>query len=118
MLRAIDNGSDLVLGSRRVPGGGYPEHWDHVRLFLSRAGGFLARLILFFPFPEFRVITDPTTGLKATRVEGPFQKLDFSAFRSRSFGYKIEMLFRLTELGARISEVPLQFRTREPGKAR
>ena len=73
---------------------------------------------MFFPFPEFRVITDPTTGLKATRVEGPFQKLDFSAFRSRSFGYKIEMLFRLTELGARISEVPLQFRTREAGESK
>ena len=51
MLGAIDNGSDLVLGSRRVPGGGYPEHWDRVRLFLSRAGGFLARLILVLPLP-------------------------------------------------------------------
>ena len=118
MLRAIDRGSDLVLGSRRVPGGGYPERWDPLRLFLSRAGGFLARLILFFPYPEFRVITDPTTGLKATRVEGPFRMLDFDAFQNRGFGYKVEMLFRLTELGARISEVPLQFRTREAGESK
>ena len=107
LLRAIDNGSDLVLGSRRRPGGGYPERWDPLRLFFSRAGGFLARLILFFPSPEFCVITDPTTGLKATRVDGPFQRLDFGSIRSRGFGYKVEMLFRLAQLGARISEVPL-----------
>jgi dolichol-phosphate mannosyltransferase len=118
MLRAIDSGSDLVLGSRRLSGGGYPERWDPLRLFLSRAGGFLARLILFFPHPEFRIITDPTTGLKATRVEGPFRMLDFAAFRNRGFGYKVEMLFRLTELGARISEVPLQFGTRKAGESK
>ncbi len=118
LLRAVDGGSDLVLGSRRLPGGGYPAHWDPLRLFLSRAGGFLARCILFFPFREFKAITDPTTGLKATRVEGPFQKLDFQTFKNRGFGYKIEMLYRLVELGARISEVPLQFQARASGESK
>ena len=118
MLRAIDGGADLVLGSRRVPGGGYPEHWDPLRLFLSRAGGFLARLILFFPFRAFKAITDPTTGLKATRVQGPYQGLNFDSFRNRGFGYKVEMLFRLVELGARVSEVPLKFRTRTSGESK
>ena len=118
LLRAIDNGSDLVLGSRRRPGGGYPQRWDPLRLLLSRAGGFLARLILFFPSPQFRVIMDPTTGLKATRVDGPFQKLDFGSFSTRGFGYKIEMLFRLAQGGARISEIPLQFRARAAGESK
>jgi dolichol-phosphate mannosyltransferase len=118
MLYAIDEGCDLVLGSRRLPGGGYPARWDPLRLFLSRVGGFLARVILFFPFPEFKAITDPTTGLKATRVDGPFRKLDFSAFANRGFGYKIEMLFRLAQMGARIGEVPLRFRTRAAGESK
>ena len=118
LLRAIDGGSDLVLGSRRRPGGGYPERWDPLRLLFSRAGGFLARLILFFPTRAFWTVTDPTTGLKATRVKGPFQRLDLGSIRSRSFGYKIEMLFRLARLGARISEVPLQFRARDAGESK
>ncbi|HUI72864.1 MAG TPA: GtrA family protein, partial [Spirochaetia bacterium] len=96
----------------------YPERWDPLRLFLSRAGGFMARLILFFPFAEFKVVTDPTTGLKATRVDGPFRRLDFTTFANRGFGYKVEMLFRLAEMGARISEVPLQFRTRVSGESK
>jgi len=66
LLLAIDDGSDLVLGSRRRPGGGYPAHWDSLRLLFSRAGGFLARLILFFPSRDFWIVTDPTTGLTAT----------------------------------------------------
>ncbi len=118
LLRKIEAGSDLVLGSRRRPGGGYPERWDLLRLFFSRAGGFMARLILFFPSRAFWTVTDPTTGLKATRVEGPFGRLDLGSIRSRGFGYKIEMLFRLANLGARISEVPLQFRARDSGESK
>ncbi len=118
LLREIERGSDLVLGSRRRPGGSYPKHWDPLRLFFSRAGGFLARLILFFPSPTFRAITDPTTGLRATKVDGPFGRLDLGAIRSRGFGYKIEMLFHLSRLGARISEIPLQFRSRPGGESK
>lgn len=118
LLRSIDRGSDLVLGSRRRRGGGYPERWDPLRLFLSKAGGFVARLLMFFPFPEFRLITDPTTGLKATRVDGPFRQLDFSSFGTRGFGYKIEMLFRLAALGARIEEIPMRFRARASGESK
>jgi dolichol-phosphate mannosyltransferase len=118
LLGAIDNGADLVLGSRRRPGGSYPSRWDPMRLFLSRAGGFFARLILFFPSPAFWTVTDPTTGLKATRVNGPFQSLDLSTIRNRGFGYKVEMLFRLVQLSARIAEVPLQFRTRATGESK
>ena len=101
-----------------VPAGAIPSGWDLLRLFFSRAGGFLARLILFFPSRAFWTVTDPTTGLKATRVEGPFGRLDLGSIRSRGFGYKIEMLFRLANLGARISEVPLQFRARDSGESK
>lgn len=118
LLRTIDDGADLVLGSRRLPGGSYPERWDPVRLFFSRAGGFLARLILFYPSRTFWTVTDPTTGLKATRVDGPFRRLDLSTIRNKGFGYKVEMLFRLAQLDARIAEVPLQFRTRATGESK
>lgn len=118
LLRAIDAGADMVLGSRRRKGGGYPQRWDPFRLFLSKVGGFAARVLMFFPFAEFRSITDPTTGLRATRVSGPYQRLDFDSFGTRGFGYKIEMLFRMAESGARISEIPLRFLSRETGESK
>jgi dolichol-phosphate mannosyltransferase len=118
LLRALDQGADLVLGSRRRPGGSYPRRWSIVRRFLSEVGGFLSRVLLFFPLKAFWQVTDPTTGLKATRVDDRFRSLDFASFLSTGFGYKLEMLFRLVQAGARIREVPLQFRLREAGESK
>jgi dolichol-phosphate mannosyltransferase len=118
LLRGLDQGADLVLGSRRRPGGSYPRRWSIARRFLSEVGGFLSRVLLFFPLKTFWQVTDPTTGLKATRVDDRFRRLDFESFLSKGFGYKLEMLFRLVQAGARVREVPLQFRLREAGESK
>ena len=118
LLAELDKGADLVLGSRRRPGGSYPRGWSLVRRFLSEVGGFASRVLLFFPLKAFRQVTDPTTGLKATRVDTRFRGLDFESFLNRGFGYKLEMLFRLVQAGARVTEVPLQFRLREAGESK
>jgi dolichol-phosphate mannosyltransferase len=118
LLAELDAGADLVLGSRRRPGGSYPKHWSLIRRFFSTVGGFLSRLVLFFPFRSFWAVTDPTTGLKATRVDERFRALDFGSFISLGFAYKLEMLFRLVNSGARVREIPLQFRLRETGESK
>ncbi len=118
LLERIEGGADVVMGSRRARGGGYPARWSPWRLFLSRVGGFVARMLLFFPTRAFRQVTDPTTGLRATRVSGFGDRLDFSAFRTRGFAYKIEMLYRLVRLGARIDEIPLVFQVRTAGESK
>ena len=118
LLAELDKGADLVLGSRRRPGGSYPRGWSLVRRFLSEVGGFASRVLLFFPLKAFRQVTDPTTGLKATRVDTRFRGLDFESFLNRGFGYKLEMLFRLVQAGAKVTEVPLQFRLREAGESK
>ncbi len=118
LLERIEAGADLVLGSRRVRGGGYPSGWDLHRLFLSLVGGFVTRFLLFFPTRTFRLVTDPTTGLKATRVAGFAERLDFESFHSRGFAYKIEMLYRVIRMGAVVAEIPLQFAARSAGESK
>jgi len=118
VLAKMEDGADCVLGSRRIPGGSYPSGWDFRRLVYSRVGGFVARVLLFFPGRGFWRVTDPTTGLKATRVRGCLDKLDFSTFISRGFGYKLEMLYKIVEGGGRIEEIPLAFRLREAGESK
>jgi dolichol-phosphate mannosyltransferase len=118
LLAELDRNADLVLGSRKRPGGSYPRGWSFVRRFLSEVGGFASRVLLFFPLKAFWQVTDPTTGLKATRVDARFRSLDFGSFLSRGFGYKLEMLFHLVHSGARVREVPLQFRLRESGESK
>lgn len=118
LLARLDAGADLVLGSRKRPGGSYPHGWSLLRRFFSTVGGLAARIILFFPSRAFREVTDPTTGLKATRVDERFRALDFTSFLSGGFAYKLEMLARLVRAGARVQEIPLQFRLRDAGESK
>ena len=118
MLEEIDNGADYVLGSRKIKGGSNPKGWGFKRVFFSEFGGFTARFILFFPFKNFFRITDPTGGLKASRVKGFVDRMDMDHLYSRSFAYKLEFLYKMVQLKAKVKEIPVQFGLRESGASK
>lgn len=120
MLQAMEDGFDYVIGSRKIKGGSNPKGWGFKRLFFSEFGGFVARFIMFFPFKNFWQVTDPTTGLKITRVKGFIDhlNLDFSHLYTRSFGYKLQLLFETLKLGAKFKEIPLNFQVRNAGESK
>lgn len=122
MLKAMDDGYDYVIGSRKIKGGSNPKGWGFKRVFFSEVGGLVARLIMFFPFKNFFKVTDPTTGLKITRVKGFIDKmnLDWKGNRllTKSFGYKLQLLFETLKMGAKFKEIPLQFHVRDAGESK
>jgi dolichol-phosphate mannosyltransferase len=120
MLKAMEEGYDYVIGSRKIEGGSNPKGWGFKRVFFSEFGGFVARFIMFFPFKNFFKVTDPTTGLKVTRVKGFVDKMDMNYNRllTRSFGYKLQLLFETLKMGAKFKEVPLQFHVRNAGESK
>lgn len=118
MLKEISKGADYVLGSRKIEGGSNPKGWGFKRLFFSEVGGFVARSVLFFPTKNFFKITDPTTGFKASRVKGFVDTMDMDHLYTRSFGYKLEFLYKMIQLGAKVKEIPLQFGLRETGESK
>lgn len=118
LLNEINLGYDYVLGSRKIKGGTNPKGWGFKRLFFSEVGGMVARIVLFFPTKYFFKITDPTTGLKASRVEGFVDKMDMDHLYSRSFGYKLEFLYKMVKLGADVKEIPMQFGLRTAGESK
>ena len=120
MLKAMEDGYDYVIGSRKIPGGSNPKGWGFKRVFFSEVGGFTARLIMFFPFKNFFKVTDPTTGLKVTRVKDFVDKMDmnYSRLLTRSFGYKLQLLYETLQMGAKFKEVPLQFHVRNAGESK
>lgn len=115
LLKEIDNGADYVMGSRKIKGGSIPNGWGLKRVFFSQMGGFVARLVMFFPLKLFWLVTDPTTGLKASRVNGFVDRMDMDHLHSLKFAYKIEFLFQMVALGAKIKEIPLKFQLRHSG---
>jgi len=117
-LKEIDDGYDYVLGSRKIKGGSNPKGWGLDRVFWSEVGGFSARTLMFFPTKYFFKITDPTGGFKASRVKGFVDTMDMDHLYSRSFGYKLEFLYKMTKLGAKVKEIPLQFDVRTVGESK
>jgi dolichol-phosphate mannosyltransferase len=110
LLRRIDQGADLVLGSRYVPGGGV-ENWGLARRFISRGGCFYARTILGVP------INDLTGGFKCFRRE-VLETIDLDGIQSSGYGFQIEMTYRAWQLGFRVEEVPIIFVDRAIGSSK
>jgi len=121
MLEAMDEGYDYVIGSRKIKGGSNPKGWGFKRVFFSEFGGFTARFIMFFPFKNFFKVTDPTTGLKVTRVKGFVDKMNMdykNHLLTKSFGYKLQLLFETLKMGAKFKEIPLEFHVRNAGESK
>jgi dolichol-phosphate mannosyltransferase len=115
LVKKFDEGYDYVIGSRFVKGGSIPKDWSFYRKFLTRYGGLFSRAVLFFP--QINRVKDTTTGLKLTRVKNVLDKVDFSKISS-GFFYKTQMLYQIVNMGARIVEIPIQFRLREKGESK
>jgi dolichol-phosphate mannosyltransferase len=64
LLKAIENGADIAIASRYVPGGGV-RNWYWYRKLISKGAIMLGRLAL----PKIRNIKDPVSGFFALRRE-------------------------------------------------
>jgi len=112
LLKAIDGGADVVLGSRFVRGGSIPREWAFKRKFFSIFGNLLARAVLgMWP------IHDLTTGFRASKTEF-LKKVDFNQFFPRGYAYKVQLIHALYFAGAKIVEVPINFAEREKGESK
>lgn len=113
LVTAIEEGADYAIGSRFVEGGSIPEDWALYRKFLSWGGNIFSKFVLGI----FNV-NDFTSGFKASRVKGYVDRLDLDSVLSQGFAYKIDLLYRMHRLGAKIKEVPIDFRIREEGDSK
>ena len=114
MLQDISTGSDLVLGSRYIKGGGIPHTWPWYRKFLSVMGNHFIRLVM----GNFK-IRDWTTGYRAIRTSVVTDIL--SSMRNAAFhGYtwQIGFLVKTIAKGYKVSEVPFYFRDRTEGSSK
>lgn len=113
LIAQIDAGYDYIIGSRYIEGGSIPSGWGFNRKFLSVVGNLVARTLLILP-----QIHDVTTGYKLSRVKGFMDKFNFTTLLSRSFAYKVHLLFYMVQAGAKTKEVPIQFMPRTAGESK
>lgn len=109
LLAALDE-SDLVIGSRYVPGGALV-NWPKQREVLSRGANVYSRLALGVP------VNDMTAGFRAYRAR-VLAALPLGAVASAGYCFQIDLTLRTAEAGFDIVEVPITFTEREIGTSK
>lgn len=113
-LQKIDEGYDMVLGSRYIPGGSIPADWGFHRKFLSVVGNMVIMTIL----TNFR-IRDWTTGYRAiTRRVYESVYLELTSERFSGYTFQIGFLHKAISKGFTVAEIPFHFKDRTFGKSK
>lgn len=113
-LDDIEKGSEMVLGSRYIRGGGIPDDWGFHRKFLSVVGNIVIMLVL----TDFR-IRDWTGGYRAI-TEKVYRAVEPEMHGERFTGYtfQIGFLHKAVRKGFKITEVPFKFVDRTIGQSK
>lgn len=107
LVDRIDQGFDLVVGSRYVDGGG-------------TSGCTLARRVLSWGANAFARsglglrARDVTAGYRCYRPE-VLESVGIDTIRADGYSFLIELLYRVQRLGWRVGEVPILFENRRQG---
>lgn len=110
-LKKIDEGYDMVLGSRYIKGGGIPENWGFHRKFLSVVGNIVITLVL----TDFR-IHDWTGGYRAfTKKVYDAIEPEMQSERFSGYTFQLGSLHKAMSKGFKVTEVPFKFVDREVG---
>jgi dolichol-phosphate mannosyltransferase len=110
LLAPLMTGSDLVLGTRYMPGGG-TIGWPLRRRLISRAGTTFARVMLLLPY------RDLTGGFKAWRRE-LLEAVRLREANASGYGFQIETTWWAHRRKAVVTQVPIIFRERVAGKSK
>jgi dolichol-phosphate mannosyltransferase len=110
LLSALEEGNDLVIGSRWVRDGRV-ENWPKKREVLSRGANTYARLLLGFP------VHDSTGGFRAYRAT-TLSKIDIDAVTSQGYCFQVDLTLRTVRAGLRVAEVPITFVERTHGASK
>ena len=110
MLALAEDGADVVVGSRYVPGGG-TVNWGLGRKIISRGGGLYARTVLGVD------TRDLTAGFMCWR-RSALDAINLASVTSNGYSFQIEMKYRAINQGLRLVETPIVFEDRRVGQSK
>ena len=105
--KELQPNTDLVIGSRWIPGG-KTENWSKSRELLSRAANLYVRAMVGLG------VKDSTAGFRIYSAS-MLKRLNMESIKSEGYSFQIEMTRGVHKLGGKIIEVPITFRERENG---
>jgi dolichol-phosphate mannosyltransferase len=109
-LNRMREGLDLVIGSRKIPGGGVVG-WNRRRKLVSGGANFVAHYIAGID------VSDLTSGFRAYRAT-MLSDLNIETIRSSSYAFQLEVTARAVKRGFKVGVVPIVFPDRRAGKSK
>lgn len=102
--------ADIVIGSRKIPGGRIIG-WGWVRKWMSSGAMKISRALLNLP------VQDVTAGFRCFR-RTVLETIELSTIESNGYAFQEELLYRSMVAGFRITEIPVTFIDRQEGKSK
>ncbi len=107
LCTALDEGADVVVGSRYCKGGKV-KNWPWDRILLSYGASIYTRMITWMP------VRDPTAGFIGYKNK-VLTAIPLDRIKFIGYAFQIEMKFSAYNLGFKIVEVPITFVDRVEG---
>lgn len=110
LLELLAGDADVVVGSRRITGGGV-ENWGVARRFISWGGSMYARTVLGLP------VRDLTGGFNGFR-RSALETIGLDEVTSTGYSFQVELKYRACMKGLRVVESPIVFPDRTRGDSK
>jgi dolichol-phosphate mannosyltransferase len=110
-ISKIEEGFDVVVGSRYVSEGGIDDDWAPMRRLISKSANFLTKLLVGLS------VKDATSGFRAYDSLA-MKSINLSKVRTNGYAFQIDMLFNCRNSGCEIAEVPIIFKERKHGASK
>ncbi len=112
MLEKIEEGYDVVVPSRHVPGG--KDNFDAFRKLTH----FVSNTLVNHYWAGIREVKDLAGNFKAIRVKGILEKVNLNKLDVRGYVIQPTMIYELSKTGAKFCEIPAVYGERRAGKTK
>lgn len=111
-LNKLEEGFDVVIGSRYMNNTISVVGWDFKRLLISKFGNWYATTIL-----SLRNLSDITSGYRCYKRQ-VLEKINLDKIKSNGYAFQIEMAYKAVKLGFKVGEIPIIFYERNGGSSK
>ena len=113
LLAKINEGFDVVVASRHVKGGNVIG-WNRFR----ELNHDISNSLLAWWVAGVKEVHDHAGNFKAIRVKGVLDKVSLDKMKNAGFSFQLHILYELSKVGAKFTEVPAVFKERRYGKSK
>lgn len=113
MIDKIEEGHDVVVGSRHVPGG-FTKGWTLTR----KMNHWFANYLFATLIAGVNVVYDHNGAFRAIRVKGVLDSIGLERMKVMGFGFFFYCIYKLTLVTDKFHEFPITYRFRTEGESK